>query len=151
MRTRPIAALIALLLLFTLARADKPARRYLERNRALPNVPSPPFSRAVLVGDTLYISGDIGLDPKTNKPPATAEEEARNVMESLKKTLADAGMTMDDLVWVQVNCPDVANYGAFNSVYRTYFKSEFPARAFLGSGKLLFDGRFEVMGIAVKR
>ena len=43
-------------------------------------------------------------------------------------------MTMDDLVSVQIFCPDVANYDAFNSVYRTYFKKEYPARAFLGSG-----------------
>jgi enamine deaminase RidA (YjgF/YER057c/UK114 family) len=58
---------------------------------------------------------------------------------------------MDDLVSVQVFCSDVSHYAAFNSVYRTYFKGDFPARAFLGSGKLLFDARFEVMGIAVKR
>ncbi len=43
-------------------------------------------------------------------------------------------MTMDDLVSVQIFCPDVANYDAFNKVYRTFFKQEFPARAFLGSG-----------------
>jgi enamine deaminase RidA (YjgF/YER057c/UK114 family) len=52
---------------------------------------------------------------------------------------------------VQVFCSDVAHYDAFNKVYRTYFKKEFPARAFLGSGKLLFDARFEVQGVAVKR
>jgi 2-iminobutanoate/2-iminopropanoate deaminase len=57
---------------------------------------------------------------------------------------------MDDLVSVQVFCSDVANYDAFNAVYRTYFHGEYPARAFLGSGKLLFGARYEVMGIAVK-
>jgi enamine deaminase RidA (YjgF/YER057c/UK114 family) len=58
---------------------------------------------------------------------------------------------MDDLVFVQIFCSDVAHYGAFNEVYRSYFKREFPARAFIGSGKLLFDARFELQGIAVKR
>ena len=60
-------------------------------------------------------------------------------------------MTMDDLVYVTVYCPDLSLYGEFNSVYRTYFTGEFPARAFIGSGPLLFGGHFEVQGIAVKR
>ena len=60
-------------------------------------------------------------------------------------------MTMDDLVWVQVFCSDVAHYETFNRVYRTYFTKEYPARAFIGSGKLLFDARFELQGVAVKR
>jgi len=54
-------------------------------------------------------------------------------------------------VSVQVFCSDVSHYDAFNRVYRTYFKKEFPARAFLGSGTLLFGARFEVQGIAVRR
>ena len=52
---------------------------------------------------------------------------------------------------VQVFCSDVAHYAAFNEVYRTFFTKEFPARAFVGSGTLLFGARFEVQGIAVKR
>ena len=60
-------------------------------------------------------------------------------------------MTMDDLCRVQVYCSDVGHYDVFNKIYRGYFKQEFPARAFLGSGKLLFGARFEVLGVAVKR
>lgn len=109
-----------------------------------------PFSDAVWAGDTLYLCGHIGLDPKTGKPGATPEEEARLVMDSVKRTLEAAGLAMEDLVSVQVFCSDVALFKTFNSVYVTYFNGEFPARAFLGSGKLLFDARFEVQGIAVK-
>jgi enamine deaminase RidA (YjgF/YER057c/UK114 family) len=54
-------------------------------------------------------------------------------------------------VVVQVFCSDVTHYDAFNKVYRTMFKRELPARAFIGAGKLLFNARFEVQGIAVKR
>jgi 2-iminobutanoate/2-iminopropanoate deaminase len=57
---------------------------------------------------------------------------------------------MDNLLSVQIFCSDVSLFEAFNVVYRTYFKNEFPARAFLGSGKLLFDARFEVQGIAAR-
>jgi len=109
-----------------------------------------PFSGAVLVGNTLYLSGAIGLDEE-GQVPASADVEARNVLDGIRKTLETAGMSMDDLVSVQVFCSDVAHYDVFNRVYRTYFTGEFPARAFLGSGTLLFGARFEVQGIAVKR
>jgi len=107
-----------------------------------------PFSDAVWHGDTLYLSGHIGLDPKTGKPGATPEEEARLVLDGVKRTLEAAGLTMDDLISVQIFCSDVDLFEQFNAVYRTYFKKEFPARAFLGSGRLLFDARFEVQGTA---
>jgi 2-iminobutanoate/2-iminopropanoate deaminase len=110
----------------------------------------PPFSGAVLVGNTLYLAGTIGLD-SNQQVPSTPEAEARLVLDNVRNTLEAAGMSMDDLVTVQVFCSDVAYYDAFNSVYRTYFQREFPARAFLGVGTLLFDARFEVQGIAVRR
>lgn len=109
-----------------------------------------PFSDAVWHGDTLYISGHLGLDPKTARPPASADEEARLVLDGVRRTLEAAGLTMDNLLSVQIFCSDVTLFEAFNVVYRTYFKSEFPARAFLGSGPLLFGARFEVQAIAGK-
>jgi len=125
-----------------------PARRHVN----LPGRTSQaPFSEGVLAGDTLYLAGRLGLDPATGKPPAEADHEARLVLDGMKAVLAEAGMTMDDLVSVQVFCPDVALYATFNQVYRSYFTKEFPARAFVGSGPLLFGARFEVQGIAVRR
>lgn len=109
-----------------------------------------PFSDAVWHGDTLYLSGHIGLDPKTGKPGATVEDEARLMLDGLKSTLEAAGLTMDDLLSVQIFCSDVTLFEQFNTVYRTYFKGGLPARAFLGSGKLLFNARFEIQGIAAK-
>jgi reactive intermediate/imine deaminase len=124
-----------------------PARRYVA-----PQMPSDPrpFSDAVFVGDTLYLSGKLGLDAD-RKVPADVEQEARNVLSDMQKTLAAADMTMDDLVFVQIFCSDVEHYAKFNEVYRTYFKKELPARAFIGSGKLLFGARFEVQAIAARR
>jgi 2-iminobutanoate/2-iminopropanoate deaminase len=119
------------------------SRRTLEANL--------PFSDAVWAGDTLYLSGHLGLDPQTGKPGDTPEKEAHLVLDAFTRTLETAGLTMDDLVSVQIFCSDVALFKTFNSVYVTYFKGEFPARAFLGSGQLLFGARFEVQGIAVKR
>jgi len=110
-----------------------------------------PFSDAVLVGNVLYLAGRIGIDPQTGRPPAEVEAEIRLVLDGMKATLSAAGMAMDDLVVVQVFCPDLSLYEKFNAVYRTYFTKDLPARAFIGSGPLLRGGRFEVQGIAVKR
>ena len=123
-------------------------RRYIE-----PSVASgtgPLFSGGVLVGETFYLSGTLGLEAN-RQVPATVEAEAVNVLNAVQKTLSQAGMTMDDLVSVQVFASDVGHYDVFNKIYRGYFKQEFPARAFLGSGKLLFGARFEIQGVAVKR
>ena len=104
----------------------------------------------MLVGDAFYLSGHIGLDPATKRPPADAQEEARLMLDAFCETLSRAKLGMDDLVFVQVFCSDVSLFEKFNSVYRTYFAKAFPARAFIGSGPLLFDARFEIQGIAVK-
>ena len=109
-----------------------------------------PFSGAVWVGDMLYLSGTIGLD-ENQQVPSTAEAEARRVLDNIKGTLESQGLTMDDLVTVQVFCSDVGHYDAFNAVYRTYFEDTFPARAFIGAGTLLFNARFEVQAIASRR
>jgi 2-iminobutanoate/2-iminopropanoate deaminase len=124
----------------------QPARRYIgPRSAADPaGAKQPPFSGAVVAGDTVYLSGVLGTGDN-------AEAAATAALTSLQNTLKAAGMTMDDLVSVQIFTPDVANYDAFNKVYRTFFKQEYPARAFLGSGPLLNNARFEVMGIAVRR
>ena len=124
------------------------SRRYVNlANRA----PSLPFSDAVLVGDTLYISGRIGIDPAAGEAPESIDAELDLLFDGFQALLREGGMSMDDLVWVQVYSPDVALWERFNAAYVKLFSREFPARAFLGSGKLLLKGRFEMLGIAVKR
>lgn len=116
-----------------------------------PGSPAPAYSAAVKVGDTLYISGTAdGTDPATGKPPVDATAGAKVVLNNVKEQLEKVGYTMDDLVWVQVFTTDLKYYGDFNNVYRTYFKGQLPARAFIGAGSLLGGAHFEVMGIARK-
>lgn len=109
-----------------------------------------PFSDAVLVGDTLYLSGCIGLEPGTRHVPAALEDEVRQLMDNVKSVLGAAGMSMSDLAYVQVFCPDVSLWERFNREYCKYFDGELPARAFIGCGKLLFDAHFELQSIAVR-
>lgn len=150
MRKTALLSLTALpvLALAAISSTSRPPRRHI----ILPGRPvTAPFSDGVLVGDTLYLAGRIGLDPKTRKPPADPSEEARLALDGIKATLAEAGMKMEDIVFFQVFCSDVTLFDEFNVVYRTYFGKDYPARAFIGSGPLLFGGRFEVQGIAVRR
>jgi 2-iminobutanoate/2-iminopropanoate deaminase len=107
-----------------------------------------PFSDAVLVDDTLYISGRIGVDPVTGFAPEDVRDELLCLFAGFEAVLAEAEMTMENLVYVQVYCTDLELFDTFNAAYRQYFSLQFPARAFLGSGPLLLKGRFEMIGIA---
>ena len=145
-----LVVLVAVFLTGTAPRTTaQQSRRYLA-SRTAADATLPPYSGAVQVGNTLYLSGEIGTDTN-NQIPDTPEAEATLLLDSIQKTLKDAGFTMDDLVTVTVYCSDVKHYDSFNKVYRTYFKQELPARAFIGAGTLLFNARFEMQGIAVKR
>jgi 2-iminobutanoate/2-iminopropanoate deaminase len=143
------AAVITIALaLSLLASAASNDRQYINVNPAAAN---PSFSDAVLVNGTLYVSGKLSLDAKAPKAGASAEEEARFAMDSLKRTVEAAGMTMDDVVSVQVFASDMNTYAAFNSVYRTYFHGQLPARAFVAVAGLVGGARYEVAGVAVRR
>ena len=122
------------------------ARKYIN----LPHPIAAPFSDAVLVGDTLYLAGRLGFDA-SGKPPADPAAEAKLVLDGFKPALAEAGMTMDDIVSVQVFCTDLSLFDTWNGVYRGYFGKDVPARAFLGVASLLRGAHFEMQAIAVKR
>ena len=114
--------------------------------------PKLPFSGAILAGNTLYLSGRIGLDAKTGQAPAAIDEEIRILLDHIKATLTEAGMTMDDLVYVQIACTDLSLYDKFNAAYRSYFTTkDLPAREFIGAATLLRNGHFEIQAIAVRR
>ncbi len=140
--------LLAGILFPALALAQQTDRRFISSELAAAK--NLPFSSGVVVGNTLYIAGTT-VDPEKAKAGITPEAEARDVMNQIKATVEKAGMAMEDIVSMQVFCTDLNLYDAFNSVYRTYFKGNYPARAFVGGSKLLFGYRFEVLGIAIKR
>jgi 2-iminobutanoate/2-iminopropanoate deaminase len=111
-----------------------------------------PFSDAILAGNTLYLAGRIGIDPKTGKVPEKIEDEIKVLLDSEKEVLAQAGMTMDDLVYVQIACTDLSLFQKFNPIYASYFSTkDYPAREFIGAGSLLAGGHFELQAIAVKK
>ncbi len=121
-------------------------RRYI----VLPDNPKLPFSDAVLVGNTLYISGRIGIDPATGYVPADLDDELGRLLDGFGRVLAAADMSWQDLVTVTVFCPDLSLFDRFNAAYRVRFGADLPARAFIGSGPLLRGGHFEMLGVAVR-
>ncbi len=111
-----------------------------------------PFSHAVLVGNALYVAGTLGIDPRTGEPPEDPEAEVRLMLDGFRDRLALAGMSMDDLVMVQIFASDLSLYGTFNTIYRSYFqRGRLPARAFIGTPPLLRGARFEITGTAVQQ
>ena len=157
-----LVALALLALLSTAGAADKQpeknrkpgrtdqARRYIKLQRPA-SAPQAPFSDAVLIDDTLYIAGRIGLDTQTGNAPANIDDEIRILLDGIQEVLRSGGMTMDDLAYVQVFCTDLTLYSKFNDAYKARFTKDFPARAFIGVASLLRGGRFEMMGIAHKK
>jgi 2-iminobutanoate/2-iminopropanoate deaminase len=125
----------------------KTIRRYIN----LPRKAALPFSDAVRVGDTLYLSGRIGIDPATGVAPDDVGKELRLLFDGFEAVLGAADMSMDDLVWVQVYSPDLSLWERFNAAFVKRFSKDLPARAFIGSGPLLKGGRFEMLGVAIKR
>jgi 2-iminobutanoate/2-iminopropanoate deaminase len=140
------SALFLLALIPALASAQQLQRVYVSSPLAAQH--HLPFSSGVRVGNTLYIAGTTGVDPNT-KGSVTPTQEARLVMDRIKGVVEESGMKMDDVVSIQVFCTDLRNYGAFNSVYRTYFHGHYPARTFIAVSNLLFGARYEVNGVAV--
>jgi 2-iminobutanoate/2-iminopropanoate deaminase len=113
--------------------------------------PQLPFSDGILAGNTLYLAGRIGLD-KSGKAPAELTDEIKILLDQVKAVVEQAGMTMDDLVYVQIACTDLSLFDKFNGIYRTYFTTkDMPAREFIGVASLLRGGHFELQAIAVRR
>lgn len=120
---------------------------FLNSGKVLPT--TLPFSEAVRVGNTIYLSGQIGVAPGTLKlVPGGIKAEAKQTMENIKTTLESHGYAMSNIVKCTVMLADMAEWGTFNDVYRTYFANRFPARSAFGANGLALGGRLEVECIA---
>jgi 2-iminobutanoate/2-iminopropanoate deaminase len=110
-----------------------------------------PYSQAIRAGKTLYLSGQIAIDPATNQFMANAsiEDQTRRALDNIAAVLAAEGLTMDHVVAVTVYLKDVNDFGKMNEVYGSYFKSAPPARATLEVARLPRDAKIEISAVAV--
>ena len=128
---------------------EKPVIEFLNSGKVVPA--SLPFSEAVRVGNTLYLSGQIGIKPGTLQlVPGGIKEEGRQALENIKTSLEANGYTMRDVVKCTVMLADIFEWAAFNEVYKTAFTPPYPARSAMGTGGLAMGARVEIECIAAK-
>jgi 2-iminobutanoate/2-iminopropanoate deaminase len=108
-----------------------------------------PFSEAVRVGDLVFLSGQLGINPGSMKlVDGGIKEQARQTMQNIKSTLEAHGYSMKNLVKCTVFLADMSEWATFNEVYRTFFDGKFPARSAMGVNGLALGARVEVECIA---
>ena len=127
--------------------------RIMKKSISSENAPKPigPYSQAVLVGNTLYTSGQIAINPKTNELELdTIESETELVMQNIKGLLNEVGMDFTNVVKCSIFISDMNNFAQINEVYGKYFTANFPARETVEVACLPKNVNVEISAIAVK-
>jgi len=108
-----------------------------------------PYSQAVAWGNTVYVSGQLPLDPAQGKIVAESiEDQTRQAMNNLKAILEEAGSSMDKLLKVTIFLQDMGNFSKVNGVYGSFFSGAYPARCAYEVAKLPLNAEIEIDGIA---
>lgn len=153
MLNRPWLALIAAILIGHPPPVARPAHaiEFLNSGEVLP--PDLPFSEAVRVGRTVYLSGQIGnLPGRMELADGGIKAEAKRTMENIRISLQAHGLSLADIAKCTVVMADMREWPAFNEVYRTFFEAgSYPARTAFGAHGLALDARVEVECIAIAR
>jgi len=128
---------------------DDPPAQFLKTTKVVPS--GLPFSDAVRVGNTLDLSGQLGVLPGTTTlAPGGLHVEARQAMTNIKTSLEAHAYAMSDLVKCTVMLADMAEWTAFNEVYASFFDGHYPARSAFGANGLALDARVEIECIAAR-
>ena len=108
-----------------------------------------PYSQGIAAGETVYVSGQLPLDPATGAFPATIEEQTRQSLTNCKAVLEAAGAAMENVIKTTVFLSDMNNFAAMNGVYATFFEGACPARSAVEVARLPKDALVEIECIAV--
>ena len=110
-----------------------------------------PYSQAIMAGDTVYVSGQLPINPSTGEfAEGGIKEQARQSLNNIKNILAEAGMTMQQVVKVTVLMTDMSDFAAVNEVYTEFFSVPYPARSAFAVAALPKGGAIEIEAVAVK-
>lgn len=109
-----------------------------------------PYSQAVMKNNTLFISGQLGIDPNTSTMPEGFEEQANLVFSNIKAILDAAGMGMTHIVKVTVFLKDMNHFAQLNEIYARNFSAPYPAREAVQVARLPKDGLVEISVIAMR-
>jgi reactive intermediate/imine deaminase len=146
-RTR-LAGLLGALVACAAVAKDRPKVEFLNSGKVYPA--GVPLAEAVRVGDTLYLSGQIGIRPGTLElVPGGIRAESEQALTNIRTTLEAHGYTMRDVVKCTVMLADISKWGEFNAVYKTFFHEPYPARSALGASGLAIGAQVEIECLAV--
>lgn len=110
-----------------------------------------PYSRAAWAGDTLFLAGQLGINPATNKlAEGGAGPETEQIFSGIKAVLGAAGLSLENVVKSNVYLTDIADFAAMNKVYETFFEAPYPARTTIGVAALPGGARVEIEVVASK-
>jgi 2-iminobutanoate/2-iminopropanoate deaminase len=112
--------------------------------------PAAPFSQGTDAGSTVYVSGQLGIDPATGELPAEMGAETRRLLQNIEAVLQAAGLTMDDVTKTLIFLTDFDDYAAMNEAYLEFFPVPHPARSTVKVAGLLAGARVEIEAIAVR-
>jgi len=105
------------------------------------------YSQAVRVGDTVYLSGQIALDPSTMQMAEGTEGQIHRVFQNLRAVATAAGGSLDDMVKLNIYLTDLSHFAKVNEIMATYFRQPYPARAAVGVAALPRDALVEMDGV----
>lgn len=109
-----------------------------------------PYSQALDTGSMLFISGQIPIDPATGNMPESVTEQAKQVLTNITNILAEAGLTMANVVKTSVFLSDLNDFAAVNEVYASFFAEPYPARSCVQVAAIPKGAKVEIETIAVK-
>ncbi|MBE6604010.1 MAG: RidA family protein [Ruminococcaceae bacterium] len=109
-----------------------------------------PYSQALDLGNMVFVSGQIPVDPKTGIMPEDVEAQAVQALTNLKNVLAAAGLGMESVVKTVVFLQDLADFAVVNGIYESFFKAPFPARSCVAVAAIPKGAKLEIECIAVK-
>ncbi|MGL4991053.1 MAG: RidA family protein [Sarcina sp.] len=107
-----------------------------------------PYSQGIKVGNLVFTSGQIPLNPVTGEMPETIEEQTRQSLDNVKAILEASGTSMNNVIKTTVFLADLNDFTKMNDVYATYFEGEKPARSAIEISKLPKDAKIEIEVIA---
>ena len=117
-----------------------------------PNAPAAigPYSQGIAAGSTVYVSGQLPIDPATGAMPEGIQAQTAQALKNITNILAEQGMTLDNVVKTTVFLADLADFVPMNEVYGQFFSQPYPARSAVQVAKLPKDAPIEIECIAVK-
>lgn len=113
--------------------------------------PAAPFAQGVDAGELVFVSGQLGLDPRSGELPDDVGAETRRLLQNVQAVLEAAGLTMDDVVKTLIFMTDFDDYAAMNAAYEELLPAPHPARSTVKVAGLLGGARVEIEAVAVRR